>query len=99
MTTGYYPHAGAKDNTKQKQESRELYFIAPLQEPKYNNTLGNPDSYRKGTTLFVSRYYYWQDLPLESASYIKVINILFIKITKEDPATSRTVILATRLYP
>jgi hypothetical protein len=42
--------------------------------------------------LFVSRYYYWQDLPLESALYIKVINILFAKITKEDPAILRTVI-------
>jgi hypothetical protein len=92
MTTGYCPHAGAKDDTKRKQESRELYFIAPLQGPKYNNTLGNPDSCRKGTTLFVSGYYYWQDLPSESASYIEVINISFAKIAKEDPATSRTVI-------
>jgi hypothetical protein len=58
MTTGYCLHASAKDNTKQKQESRELYFITPLQGPKYNNTLSNPDSCRKGTTLFVSRYYY-----------------------------------------
>jgi hypothetical protein len=30
MTTGYCLYAGAKDNTKRKQESRELYFIAPL---------------------------------------------------------------------
>jgi hypothetical protein len=30
MTTSYYLHAGAKDNTKQKQELQELYFIAPL---------------------------------------------------------------------
>jgi hypothetical protein len=58
MTTGYCLHASTKDNTKQKQESRELYFITPLQGPKYNNTLSNPDSCRKGTTLFVSRYYY-----------------------------------------
>jgi hypothetical protein len=43
--------------------------------------------------LFVSGYYYWQDLPLESALYIKVINILFIKITKEDLAILKTVIL------
>ena len=42
--------------------------------------------------LFVSGYYYWQDLPLESALYIEVINILFTKIAKEDPAISRTVI-------
>jgi hypothetical protein len=56
---GYCLHASAKDNTKRKQELQELYFIAPLQELKYNNTLGNPDSCRKGTTLFVSRYYYW----------------------------------------
>jgi hypothetical protein len=55
--------------------------------------LSNLDSCRKGTTLFVSGYYYWQDLPLESVLYIKVINILFIKITKEDPAILRTVIL------
>jgi hypothetical protein len=43
--------------------------------------------------LFVSRYYYWQDLSLESALYIKVINILFAKITKEDLAILRIVIL------
>jgi hypothetical protein len=93
MTTGYSLYAGPKDNTKRKQESRELYFIAPLQGPKYNNTLSNPDSCRKGTTLFVSGYYYWQDLPLESALYIKVINISFTKISKEDLAISKTVIL------
>jgi hypothetical protein len=43
--------------------------------------------------LFVSGYYYWQDLPLESVLYIKVINISFTKITKEDLAILRTVIL------
>jgi hypothetical protein len=32
-------------------------------------------------------------LPLESVLYIKVINILFIKITKEDLAILKTVIL------
>jgi hypothetical protein len=41
----------------------------------------------------VSKYYYWQDLSLESVLYIKVINILFVKITKEDLAILRTVIL------
>jgi hypothetical protein len=55
--------------------------------------LGNLDSCQKGIILFVFGYYYWQDLPLESALYIKVINILFVKITKEDPAILRTVIL------
>jgi hypothetical protein len=30
IITGYCLHAGAKDNTKRKQELRELYFIAPL---------------------------------------------------------------------
>jgi hypothetical protein len=43
--------------------------------------------------LFVSGYYYWQDLPLESVLYIKVINILFVKIAKEDLAILRMVIL------
>jgi hypothetical protein len=27
---GYCLYTGAKDNTKRKQESQELYFIAPL---------------------------------------------------------------------
>jgi hypothetical protein len=54
--------------------------------------LGNPDSYRRGTTLFISGYYYWQDLPLKSILYIKVINILFIKISKKDPAIPKMVI-------
>jgi hypothetical protein len=43
--------------------------------------------------LFISRYYYWQDLPLKSVLYIKVINISFIKIAKKDPAILRTIIL------
>jgi hypothetical protein len=34
-------------------------------------------------------------LSLESALYIKVINILFAKITKEDLAISKTVILVS----
>jgi hypothetical protein len=55
--------------------------------------LSNPDSCRRGTTLFVSRYYYWQDLPLKSVLYIKVINILFIKISKKDSAIPKIVIL------
>jgi hypothetical protein len=55
---GYCLYTSAKDNTKRKQKSRELYFITPLQGPKYNNTLSNLNSYRKGTILFVSRYYY-----------------------------------------
>jgi hypothetical protein len=55
--------------------------------------LSNLDSCRRGTTLFVSGYYYWQDLSLKSALYIKVINILFTKISKEDPAIPKTVIL------
>jgi hypothetical protein len=58
ITTGYCPHTGPKDNTKRKQESQELYFIAPLQGLKYNNTLSNLDSCRKRTILFISRYYY-----------------------------------------
>jgi hypothetical protein len=32
-------------------------------------------------------------LPLKSALYIKVINILFTKITKENPAILKTIIL------
>ena len=55
--------------------------------------LSNPDSCQRGTTLFVSGYYYWQDLPLKSVLYIKVINILFIKISKKDSAIPKTVIL------
>ena len=55
--------------------------------------LSNLDSCQKEIILFVSRYYYWQDLPLESILYIKVINILFVKITKKDLAILRTVIL------
>jgi hypothetical protein len=30
MTTGYCLYTGTKDDIKRKQESQELYFIAPL---------------------------------------------------------------------
>jgi hypothetical protein len=30
ITTGYYLYTSTKDDTKRKQESRDLYFIAPL---------------------------------------------------------------------
>ena len=57
MTAGYCPHPSHRDDSKLCQKQRELFFIALIIRPKYNNTLRKLDSCRVGIQLFISGYY------------------------------------------